>query len=763
MDAADRVAALGQSVDAEHLFLASQILVSLLLPAEEAMRYGGAGLNRLLFELVPFFGRPDHRLAEPGDVRHALDAMVELQQRNGRIFSQAILESESPDYELVRATLRTMQANYVMLPSASLLERQITEIQGEKDIAGTKRQLMIDPKEAVCITLALQRLQERRRAVLLLDSWQAANAGSLLGRSIAPMAWPVIENAITQSRQKKGEPLDGPRFSAFLTALLALIPRKLAVTRDDFPPAERPALATWTVLCDILGYTPAQRATQTDPLAVQDRPLLLLRDGRVWLAHDLPVALHCLWTAFDNAYRRESERSYHNTYANRKAGWTERTVARVLTKLLPGASVTRNQKYRDGPFEGDIDVLVQWPPFLLIVQVKARKMLPEIFRGESTKELKQALDQNFWEAETQADKDEKYLRSKPEVTFTDAQTRRELKVRHADYPYIFRLVVPLHDTGGIMGRTQLADAVPHSPKGRTIKRSWLISLWMLEELVDRVPNPHTFLHFLSRRLAMIEADCAHQASEDTFFNIYLHTQLADEIWQGSADDFMRAYSRSPQQGLQHRIYRDVVGVQPPPAQPHLPQYYGQLYKALTQAPDTIHNRHGCHKVLNWTTADREEYAGLVTECFRKGPVRSHTNTAVARTTIIAGSTVLLAVVPTIQASTLPHHLAFHAQQLLGTAGNQPAGAGQGILLVGYVDVDDPRRKPAQPIAEYWHPQFPSAQELLGWLSFLTNNPVNRAKRNDLCPCKSGNKVKDCCGLKREEALSWLRQHTQCRA
>lgn len=407
-------------------------------------------------------------------------------------------------------------------------------------------------------------------------------------------------------------------------------------------------------------------------------------------------------------------------------------------------------------------MLVQWPPFLLIVQVKARKMPPEIFRGESAMALKQALDQNFWEAETQADKDEKHLRSKPEVIFTDVQTGRELKVRHGDYPYIFRLVVPLHDTGGIMGRTRLADAVPYSPKGRKIKRSWLISLWMLEELIDRVPNPHIFLHFLSRRLAMIEADCAHQANKDTFFNIYLHTQLADETWQRSPEDFNRAYSRSSRLlGLHHRMYRDGILAQPPPAQPRLPQYYRQLYEALTQAPDTTHNRLGCHSVLNWTTADREKYAGLVTECFRKGPVRSHSNTAVARTAVIAGSTVLLAVVPINQASTLPHHLALHAQQLLGTAGNQPAEAEQGVLLVGYVN--DPDKKPAQPIAEYWHPQLPGVQELLGWLSFLTNNPVNRAKRNDVCPCKSGNKVKDCCGLKREQALSWLRQHTQCRA
>ncbi|MDP9375365.1 MAG: hypothetical protein M3Q65_23530, partial [Chloroflexota bacterium] len=368
MDAADRVVALGRSVDAAHLFLASQILINLFLPVEEAVEYGGAGLNRLLFELVPFFERPSPRSAELGDVRDALDAMVELQQHDERIFSQATLESERSDYKLAKAALRTMQANFVMLPSASLLERQITEIQGEKDIA---RGIVIDPKVAVRIILALQRLQDRRRAVFLLNSWQAANAGSLTRRSTASAAWPVIENAITRWRQTKGEPLDGPRFSAFLTALLVLIPHKLAVTRDDFSSAERPTLETWAVLRDILGYTPKQRAIQTDPLAVRDRPLLLLRDGRVWLAQDLPVALHCLWTAFDNAYRRLSEKSYHNTYADRKAGWTEHAVARVLAKLLPGASVTRNQKYRDGPFEGDVDVLVQWPPFLLIVQVKA--------------------------------------------------------------------------------------------------------------------------------------------------------------------------------------------------------------------------------------------------------------------------------------------------------------------------------------------------------------------------------------------------------
>jgi hypothetical protein len=769
VDPRDTILAAGQSYDAEHLLIATQLVLNLIRPGF-SYDYGPA-MDRLVFELVPYFGQSNRPKADVDTVTKVFDAAIQLKKDEQSRSEQPIVatgtsllmpRNEGADLNFgdTQRALRIMHSHFIMRPPAHILHQQINDIQGQGDIAKLIRQeRLIDPKRAVDIVLAFDRLQENRKIDLVQQTWRAMGLGELRRRKGTKRTWNAILDAISAWRRIHSQSSQEVALKEFVATLLKHIPADVTVGIGDFPTSERPTELEWSILCDILGYIAERRADQVDPLAVHDYPLLLLQDDRVWLASDPCYALYNLWEEFDRAYRRVSEKSYNKLYADKKTTWAGNVAGELLGQLLRGAVISYEQEYRDPPYEGDIDVLVQWPPFLLIVEVKARQMPIQGFHGDIGA-LKKALDQNYWEAEKQVRKREAFLRSRPVATFTDKRTKEQLTLSLADFPYIHRLIIPLHDLGGIAGRPQMGDTVPHRAKDGTRDHLWLLSLWMLEQFAGLAPDPHVFMHFITRRQAMLDAECPYLASEDLFFNMYLRTQLVEEVWT-STQGFLKAYNESNRfLGLRYQLYRAGQLDDPPKGKLVLPKALTQLYDTISSGPDSVHKRRGCHTILDWSTAAREYYVELLSKGLRRAAGQGDGDLVAVEEEIIAGTCMLLAILPEKQRGLLPSVLGFHAHCLLGSSPTLSEKSHLGVLLVGYT-YDSTNRLTLR-AAEYWHPDMVGVEQLLLHLETATELGVLTAGRNAPCPCGSGKKYKNCCDLRSKTVATWLQTHTYCR-
>jgi len=165
----------------------------------------------------------------------------------------------------------------------------------------------------------------------------------------------------------------------YLTALEYLPITKEKIIENGFTEE------TINSLIELIGLQLTDDMT-VDYLYIRNHPITILNNNTI-LLFDLSNSLDALW----NSLEQKIEKSpYKDKYIKARGDWLEEVCASSLIRVFGSDNVYRNVDYSDPYKEGgvaNLDILVDWKPFLLLCEAKAGKFRAPI-KETSASEIK---------------------------------------------------------------------------------------------------------------------------------------------------------------------------------------------------------------------------------------------------------------------------------------------------------------------------------------------------------------------------------------
>lgn len=537
--------ALAGEVDAARLFVALLANMAFVPAGEWRESMHGilaAQVELLAFELVPRFGRSTSDRITPWHVQRglaAIEALSNAEQRTRTFDSLRTAAADPPeggpggfdsllshlriDAEIVRGSAYPEQTR-----------REIEEIQGhfEAEFAGFAG---IGPKRAIALAFALVGVVEDRLNATLaaarpdLDAAETAWARARRRRrgelSAAEQDLLATFRSAADARTFKG-----------MEHLARTAPDQLPVASADIrldPPLTDDE---WVAYCRLIGRDQAARSRMSAPIEMRERPLYVLPDGRVF-PYDISNTLDQLWAAFEREARLANPSWVGGVYAHHRGKWLEDQIVQFLQRIFPAGRIYRHLSYPDPNHAGrtaEIDVIVHWPPFLMLVEAKAVQFQLEGQLG-NTRLLKNDLRANIQNAFWQADRAARCIQQGEEAHFTEIDGGRVLMIRRGDLRRTYLTTVSQHTLAGIA--TRLAATRPLG-LFRDDQYPWALSIADLDIITQFCPGPDVLLHYVERRLSIQAEKINLIGDELDFFGAYLDTRLQpDRIWLRDGEPF----------------------------------------------------------------------------------------------------------------------------------------------------------------------------------------------------------------------------------
>ena len=316
-----------------------------------------------------------------------------------------------------------------------------------------------------------------------------------------------------------------------------IAPEVLPVSLNNLSSIEPlPTTQDWEGIINLIGLTIVNRKTMSDPVEVRQRPLFVLPDNRVILV-DISNALDVLWDKFEQAGKND-ERFFQMKYQRKKAKWLEERSAKCLSKIFPSRHIYKNATYPD-PDKSDnataeLDVAVEWGPFLVLVEVKAKQFRMESQLGNVNR-LRTDVKQNVEDAFEQARRAAKYIAEASLPVFTERSSGRKLTVQKKTIRRIYLITISQHHLSGLATDLAMLQDLGFFKDG---DYPFSISIGDFEIISEFCDGPDTFLHYIERRLAIQKESIEIHADELNFFGAYLDTRLqASRIWETEGKDF----------------------------------------------------------------------------------------------------------------------------------------------------------------------------------------------------------------------------------
>lgn len=239
---------------------------------------------------------------------------------------------------------------------------------------------------------------------------------------------------------------------------------------------------------------------------------------------------------FDNLYRMIqriilTERpAYASIWNEKQRAVSEQLPVHFFEKLLPGARVFRNSYYQWHVGDGDghqwceTDAILTWEDHLFIIEVKAGAFtytppatdFPAYVASLKNLVLKPARQgQRFLQ----------YLKSQEEVTIYDSNHTEVTRISHKDFVHVTICAVTL-DTF-----TELAAQIQHLGKiGVDVGDDpvWALSLDDLRVYADIFDNPLIFLHFVEQRMRAFHSELIQTDDELDHLGLYIEHNVYTE-------------------------------------------------------------------------------------------------------------------------------------------------------------------------------------------------------------------------------------------
>jgi hypothetical protein len=269
-----------------------------------------------------------------------------------------------------------------------------------------------------------------------------------------------------------------------------------------------------------------------DPVEVSKRPLFVLPNNRVFFVGGSHI-LDLLWIGFENAAKACQK------YQKYKSEWLEKKIAEYLPKMFPSKNIYRNLTYpnpdkSDGSI-AEIDFVIEWGPFLVLIEAKAKQFRMESQLGDAGR-LRTDIKANVEDAFEQARRASRHIEESSVPKFIECKSGQELIVNKNNIQRTYLLTVSQHYLAGLATDLAALKSLELFKDGEYPISLCLADLEIISEFCD---GSDVFLHYIERRLATQKKRVFVCTDEIDFFGAYLDTRLRIE------DRFLKKGERKP--------------------------------------------------------------------------------------------------------------------------------------------------------------------------------------------------------------------------
>jgi hypothetical protein len=223
----------------------------------------------------------------------------------------------------------------------------------------------------------------------------------------------------------------------------------------------------------------------------------------------------------------KTDRGFFQRLQDTKVKWLERQVHECLAQVFGADATYRSLSYPDPERPGEsataeIDAMVSWPPFLVLVEAKARQFRLEGQLGDINK-LRTDLRANVEDAFSQAKRAQRYIASCDRAVFTEKGSGRSLEIAGSRLKRIYIVTVSLSNLGNAINRVANLRGLQLFSDA---EYPWAVSRADLQVITAFAEGPDVFLHYLERRRDIERQPDRFPINDDMdFFAAYLKTRL----------------------------------------------------------------------------------------------------------------------------------------------------------------------------------------------------------------------------------------------
>lgn len=251
------------------------------------------------------------------------------------------------------------------------------------------------------------------------------------------------------------------------------------------------------------------------------KPIIEFSDGRVVLT-DISNTYDALFNALEHKIKLNSK--CYDRYQKKRAKWLESKAMGHLKRIFSDDAVYENLSYPDPQNENataEIDGIVRWGPFLLLIEAKSKQFRKEGVLGNEGK-LRSDIKSNVFDSFNQAKRAISYIESNEQCCFQEIETSRKVEFSSSEIHRIYPISVTMKHLASLatqLNRLKEFNLFNENHYPFAICEADLDLITRLET------TPEEFLHYISRRIEVLSEEVEWFGDELDFFAAYLDTRL----------------------------------------------------------------------------------------------------------------------------------------------------------------------------------------------------------------------------------------------
>lgn len=506
------------SVNAESL-LSSMIAQLIFVPVGSSFgdKYGHhpAMLETLAVHCIPRFGDNNATSLPTPTTQHCYYLLEKI--FHGKMFEGF----GDPEKEKVKTPLTLQMKMHSQVVRGTAFPEQtahkIQAIQGNFD-KWFEQKLELSPKRAVDIVYALvSKIESVAIEYTPQGRIEAVACKALYNRLRTQKVRTEKEQEFINHLSHEGE--NGAFIFGYVTyqnkVMPEVLPLDLSALDIEPPLTDKETKVFKTLFC-------VNRQNISEVEHIQRRPFYELPSGKV-LFSEISNSFDVIWDTFEKVARTDSK-FYDSRYQKKKAKWLEKRAYEHLCKFFPKDSVYKSLTYPDPTKESgttELDLAVKWGPFLIVMEAKAKQFRFESITGH-TSMLRTDIKKNVEDSYQQALRAIQYINKNDTCTFIEADGGRELTFEAASIHKIFPISLSFHHLAGIA--THLDELIN---MGLFTSKNYPFSICESDlELLTKVDiTPDVLLHYVSKRIGILNDENGWQGDELDLFGAYLDSRL----------------------------------------------------------------------------------------------------------------------------------------------------------------------------------------------------------------------------------------------
>jgi len=576
---------LGNSVDAAKLFVSVFSNISFGIP--EQMTEANFGtvtpkIELLAYHLYPLFGKSQNTSVSVIHVQPCMQALDRLFRSLNLLKLLSVSDNKN---EIVTNVMYRLKGEVRIVRGSAYPEQtrdEIISIYSPFD-RNFENEAGICPSRAITIIENIIKSQAeslnnylpviRKHAESVQTDWKEAKKKRINERSMSEIA------LLGLVKKKK----DAYAFG-FLDRLDEMAPDIIPVGFDDLqrfdnPPSKR----EWEALFELIGMTVSNRLAMNDPVAVREKPLFVLPDQRVIL-QNISHTFDILWESYDKIIR--NDKVIYQECQKRQAEWVEKKTFKYFSAIFGQDNIHQNLRYPDPDKggEAEIDGIVQWGPFLVLVEVKARQFrLNSQSIDAGAGRLFSDIKSNIEDAFHQAKRALKYIDTDLSPMFQEISSGQKLAIDKKKIRRIYLVTVSQHQLAGMATRLNSLKGSGLFKENEYPFSICLADLNILSELCD---GPDIFLHYIERRLDVQKQEIEILGDERDFFCAYLSSRLqAERVWKSKDGEYDSVWLNLSDQVDAWMMHKRGMITQAPEMSLKVPSEIKEILSELRQRRD----------------------------------------------------------------------------------------------------------------------------------------------------------------------------------